>query len=221
MAGHGSGYRGLSDVSGQRIKDRFRGFLPVVVDLETGGFVASTDAILEIAASVIRMDDAGNLGVHRTWNFHVKPFEGANIEQSALDFTGIDPWHPFREAVTEEEALNELFKIVRKEIRDQGCNRAVIVAHNAHFDAGFINAAVERCGIKRNPFHPFSYFDTASLAGLAYGQTVLAKACKAAGIDFSNAEAHSAAYDAERTAELFCDIVNRWKDCGGWLPDYE
>ena len=221
MAGHDSGYRGLSDVSGQRIKDRFRGFLPVVVDLETGGFVASTDAILEIAASVIRMDDAGNLGVHRTWNFHVKPFEGANIEQSALDFTGIDPWHPFREAVTEEEALNELFKIVRKEIRDQGCNRAVIVAHNAHFDAGFINAAVERCGIKRNPFHPFSYFDTASLAGLAYGQTVLAKACKAAGIDFSNAEAHSAAYDAERTAELFCDIVNRWKDCGGWLPDYE
>lgn len=221
MAGHDSGCRGLSDVSGQRIKDRFRGFLPVVVDLETGGFVASTDAILEIAASVIRMDDAGNLGVHRTWNFHVKPFEGANIEQSALDFTGIDPWHPFREAVTEEEALNELFKIVRKEIRDQGCNRAVIVAHNAHFDAGFINAAVERCGIKRNPFHPFSYFDTASLAGLAYGQTVLAKACKAAGIDFSNAEAHSAAYDAERTAELFCDIVNRWKDCGGWLPDYE
>lgn len=203
------------------MSDRFRGFLPVVVDLETGGFVASTDAILEIAASVIRMDDAGNLGVHRTWNFHVKPFEGANIEQSALDFTGIDPWHPFREAVTEEEALNELFKIVRKEIRDQGCNRAVIVAHNAHFDAGFINAAVERCGIKRNPFHPFSYFDTASLAGLAYGQTVLAKACKAAGIDFSNAEAHSAAYDAERTAELFCDIVNRWKDCGGWLPDYE
>lgn len=209
----------MSDVSGQRIKDRFRGFLPVVVDLETGGFVASTDAILEIAASVIRMDDAGNLGVHRTWNFHVKPFEGANIEQSALDFTGIDPWHPFREAVSEEEALDELFRIVRKEIRDQGCNRAVIVAHNAHFDAGFINAAVERCGIKRNPFHPFSYFDTATLAGLAYGQTVLAKACKAAGIEFSNAEAHSAAYDAERTAELFCEIVNRWKDCGGWLPD--
>ena len=27
-------------------------------------------------------------------------------------------------------------------------------------------------------------------------------------------------YDAERTAELFCDIVNRWKECGGWLPDF-
>ena len=203
-----------------QIASRFRGFLPVIVDVETGGFVAATDAVLEVAATIVRMDDEGLLSVHRTYNYHVKPFEGANIEQSALDFTGIDPWHPFREAVTEEEALGELFRVVRKEIRDRGCTRAVLVGHNAHFDAGFINAAVARCGIKRNPFHPFSYFDTATLSGLAYGQTVLAKACQEAGIEFDNAEAHSAAYDAERTAELFCDIVNRWKESGGWLPDF-
>lgn len=205
----------------QRICDRFRGFLPVVIDVETGGFVAATDAVLEIAATIVRMDEDGNLGVHRTWSFNVKPFEGANIEQAALDFTGIDPWHPFREAMSEEDAFSELFRIVRKEIRDQGCNRAILVGHNAHFDAGFVNAAVERCSIKRNPFHPFSFFDTATLAGLAYGQTVLAKACKEAGIAFDNAEAHSAAYDAERTADLFCDIVNRWKESGGWMPSYD
>ena len=111
-------------------------------------------------------------------------------------------------------------RVLRKEIRDQNCTRAILVGHNAHFDAGFINAAVERCGIKRNPFHPFSFFDTATLSGLAYGQTVLAKACAEAGIAFDNNEAHSAAYDAERTAELFCEIVNRWKECGGWLPDF-
>ena len=204
-----------------RICDRFRGFLPVVVDLETGGFNASTDALLEVAASIVRMDEEGLLGVHRTYNFHVQPFEGSNIEQAALDFTGIDPWHPFREAMAEEEVLAELFRVVRKEIRDRGCNRAVLVGHNAHFDAGFVNAAVERCGIKRNPFHPFSVFDTATLSGLAFGQTVLAKACAEAGIAFDNNEAHSAAYDAERTAELFCDIVNRWKECGGWLPRLE
>ena len=201
--------------------DRFRGFLPVVVDVETGGFVSATDAILEIAATLIRMDEDGRLNVHRTLNFNIKPFEGANIEQAALDFTGIDPHHPFREAVDEEEALGELFRAIRKEIRDQGCNRAILVGHNAHFDAGFVNAAVERCGIKRNPFHPFSHFDTATLSGLAYGQTVLAKACGEAGIDFDNSEAHSAAYDAERTAELFCEIVNRWKDSGGWMPAFE
>lgn len=211
----------MTEATGQRIRDRFRGFLPVVVDVECGGFVATTDAILEIAATIVRMDEDGNLGVHRTFSFHVKPFEGANIEQAALDFTGIDPWHPFREAIDEAEALDELFKVVRKEVRDQSCNRAILVGHNAHFDAGFVNAAVERCGIKRNPFHPFSFFDTATLAGLAYGQTVLAKACREAGIAFDNTEAHSAAYDAERTAELFCEIVNRWKDSGGWMPTFE
>jgi ribonuclease T len=211
----------LTQDGDQRICDRFRGFLPVVIDVETGGFVAATDAVLEIAATIVRMDEDGNLGVHRTWSFNVKPFEGANIEQAALDFTGIDPWHPFREAMDEEKAFDELFRVVRKEVRDQNCSRAILVGHNAHFDAGFVNAAVERCSIKRNPFHPFSFFDTATLAGLAYGQTVLAKACKEAGIPFDNAEAHSAAYDAERTAELFCEIVNRWRDSGGWIPNYD
>ena len=203
------------------IKERFRGFLPVIVDMETGGFTSSTDAILEIAATMVRMDDSGHIAVHATHSFNVAPFEGANIEQSALDFTGIDPWHPFREAQSEKETLAELFTIVRREIRDQGCNRAILVGHNAHFDAGFLNAAVERCEIKRNPFHPFSHFDTATLAGLAFGQTVLAKSCAEAGIEFDNEQAHSAAYDAERTAELFCTIVNRWKLLGGWTPSGE
>lgn len=200
------------------MKDRFRGFLPVVVDMETGGFSAPTDAILEIAASFVRMDDAGTLAVHETHSFNVAPFEGANIEQSALDFTGIDPYHPFREAQAEKEVLGELFRLVRREIREHDCNRAILVGHNAHFDAGFLNAAVERCEIKRNPFHPFSHFDTATLAGLAYGQTVLAKSCVEAGIEFDNEKAHSAAYDASCTAELFCIIVNRWRDSGGWIP---
>jgi len=193
----------------------------VVVDVETGGFNAATDAMLEVAATTVRMDDDGLLSPHRTVAYHVQPFEGANIERSALEFTGIDPYHPFREAVAETTALGELFKLVRKEIREQSCTRAILVGHNAHFDAAFLNAAVERCGIKRNPFHPFSYFDTATLSGLAYGQTVLAKACAEAGIAFDNDEAHSAAYDTERTAELFCDIVNRWKEAGGWQPKFE
>lgn len=200
------------------ISGRFRGFLPVVIDLETGGFNAATDAILEIAVTLLRMDDDGTLRPYRSVSHHVKPFEGANIEQASLDFTGIDPWHPFRQAVSEHEALTDAFLAVRREIREQGCNRAILVAHNAHFDAGFVNAAVERCDIKRNPFHPFSHFDTASLAGLVFGQTVLAKACASAGIGFDSGEAHSALYDAERTAELFCTIVNRWRDLGGWPP---
>ena len=198
------------------IKDRFRGFLPVIVDLETGGFCAPTDAILEIAAAFVRMDKRGQLQLHATHSFNVAPFDGSNIEQAALDFTGIDPYHPFRAAQPESLVMADIFRLVRREIKEQGCNRAILVGHNAHFDAGFLNAAVERCAIKRNPFHPFSHFDTATLAGLAYGQTVLAKSCAQAGIPFDNERAHSAAYDAERTAELFCAIVNRWAELGGW-----
>ena len=197
-------------------KNRFRGFLPVVVDLETGGFNASTDGILEIAATFFDLDETGQLSVSHTIARNVDPFEGANLEPSALEFTGIDPENPLREAVPEEIALGEIFSEIRREVKDKGCNRAILVGHNAHFDAGFLNAATERCQIKRNPFHPFSHFDTSTLAGLAYGHTVLAQACKRAGIEFSNTEAHSADYDAQKTAELFAQIVNRWQALGGW-----
>jgi ribonuclease T len=198
------------------ISYRFRGFLPVVIDVETGGFNSATDALLEVAAVTLAMDDDGLLMPDETICHAVIPFDGSNIEKAALDITGIDPNDPYRMALEEDEALRQLFQPIRNAVKDAHCSRAVMVAHNAHFDLGFINAAVERNSIKRNPFHPFSCFDTATLAGLAYGQTVLAKACEAAEIEFSNGKAHSAAYDAEKTAELFCGIVNRWRDLGGW-----
>ena len=200
------------------IKDRFRGFLPVVVDIETGGFNSQTDAILEIAVTLLSMDDAGTLAVDTTHSRNVEPFEGANLDPSALEFTGIDPESPLRGAVPEEIALGELFGIVRQAVKAQQCNRAILVGHNPHFDAGFLNMATQRVGLKRNPFHPFSYFDTSTLAGLAFGHTVLARACALANIPFDNAEAHSAEYDATKTAELFCLIVNRWQSLGGWTP---
>lgn len=195
---------------------RFRGFFPVVIDVETAGFNKDTDALLEIAATTLKMDENGVLSIDQTVHFHVEPFEGANIEQAAIDFNGIDPFSALRGAVPETEAIKEICKAVRKAQKDAGCSRAVVVAHNAAFDHGFLNAAIERCRIKRTPFHPFVSFDTTSLAGLALGQTVLAKACIAAGIEFDNKQAHSALYDTERTAELFCYIVNKWQALGGW-----
>jgi len=197
---------------------RFRGFLPVVVDIETGGFNSRTDAILEIAATTLSMDDHGDLFIDETLSFHVEPFAGANLEPAALEFTGIDPLHPDRNAQPEFIVYDDLFKAIRAKVKQHHCNRAVLVGHNAHFDLGFLVAGAERCNIKRNPFHPFSVFDTATLAGLAFGHTVLARACQIAGIPFDNALAHNAAYDSEKTALLFCQIVNRWRELGGWQP---
>jgi ribonuclease T len=194
------------------IATRFRGFLPVVVDLETAGFNARRDALLEIAAVTLDMDEAGFLSRRETIACHVEPFRGANLDAESLAFTGIDPYNPFRMAKPELDALGLIFRPVRKLLRETGCKRAVLVGHNASFDLSFLNAAVNRTGIKRNPFHPFSTFDTVPLAGMAFGQTVLARAVEAAGFAWDNEKAHSAIYDTERTADLFCTILNRWNE---------
>ncbi|HVC02109.1 MAG TPA: ribonuclease T [Steroidobacteraceae bacterium] len=190
---------------------RFRGFLPVAVDVETGGFNSKTDALLEIAAVLIEMRGDGSLARGETFRYHVAPFDGANLEPASLAVNGIDPYHPLRPAIPELDALQRVFLAVRGAIRAADCTRAVLVGHNAFFDLNFLNAAVARTQIKRNPFHPFSSFDTATLGGVAFGQTVLMRATLAAGFDWDSAAAHSAGYDAERTADLFCTICNQFQ----------
>jgi ribonuclease T len=188
---------------------RFRGFLPVVLDLETGGFDPQVNPILEIAAVQVRFE-AGRLATGEQWSQAVRPFPGAHSTAAALKFTGIDPDSPDRNAVDERIALQALFRAIRRAMRHEHCHRAILVAHNAAFDQQFLNHAVARTGIKRNPFHPFTSIDTASLAAVAYGHTVLSEACARAAIAFDPDQAHRALYDAERTAELFCHIVNAW-----------
>lgn len=201
----------MSDVGAPRMGHRFRGFLPVVIDVETGGFNAQTDALLEAAAVIIGVDEQGLLVPRQTVFTHIEPFPGAKLEKASLEVNGIDPYHPLRLAKPEAEALAHLFKPIRQAVSEQGCSRAILVGHNAHFDLGFLNAAIARTAIKRSPFHPFSAFDTVTLAGAALGQTVLARALTAAGLDYDSHEAHSAIYDAERTAALFCLLVNRMR----------
>jgi len=201
------------------IAQRFRGFLPVVVDVETGGFDAHRDALLEIAAVTLGFNAHGELEPRDTLHAHVLPFAGANIDPRSLEITGIDPLHPFRGALDEHAALNVIFQGVRKALKAADCKRAVLVGHNAHFDLSFLNQAIRRSGHKRAPFHPFSCFDTVTLAGLSYGQTVLAKACTAAGIGWSQADAHSALYDTEQTARLFCRIINNFASLSAGTQD--
>ncbi len=186
---------------------RFRGFLPVVVDVETAGFDAERNALLEVAAVIIG-GEVGNLKPVASHHFHVQPFPGAVLDPAALAFTGIDPFQALRGAIPEEEALRGMFRAVRTAVKAAQCRRAILVGHNAAFDLSFVKAAEKRTGVKNNPFHLFSTFDTVSLAGLAYGETVLAKAAMAAGLSWDHEQAHSALYDAQQTAELFCRIVN-------------
>lgn len=194
------------------MSSRFRGFLPVVVDVETGGFDHKKNALLEISAFILAFDDNGQIGIKESVSCHIKPYEGLTMEPASMEVNGIDPYNPFRMAKTEFEALTLVFQTIRKEVKRTGCTRAVMVGHNTTLDLNFVNAAAERNKLARNPFHQFSMFDTVSLAGLAYGQTVLSRAVQAAEIDWDDSKAHSAAYDAQKTAELFCKIVNKWDE---------
>lgn len=196
-----------------QLVERFRKFMPVVVDVETAGFNAQTDALLEIACIPILMNEEGCFYPGEPLNAHLEPFTGANLEQSALDFIGVDPNNPMRKAIAEEEkpALRRIFKQLKTVRKEYDCRQCVLVGHNAHFDLGFLNAAIERTNSKNHsPFHQFSVFDTVTLSALAYGQTVLARACRAAGVEFNGSEAHSALYDTQKTAELFCRILNSY-----------
>lgn len=197
-----------------RMSERFRGYLPVVVDVETGGFDWNRHALLEIAVQPVDLDEDGRLVPGEIASAHLVPAPGTEIDPKSLQITGIDLDHPFRLAKPEKEALDHVFAAVRAAVRKHECQRAILVGHNAHFDLNFLNAAVARTQHKRNPFHPFSVFDTVTLAGVAYGQTVLARAVMAAGLSWNGEEAHSAVYDTERTAELFCKIVNGWPRLG-------
>lgn len=205
-----------------KMVDRFRKFLPVVVDVETAGFDSKTDALLELACIPILMDEQGKFIPGEPLNAHINPFEGANLEQRALEFTGIDPNNPMRKAIAEDEkpALRRIFKALKAVRKENDCMKCILVGHNAHFDLSFLNAAIERTNSKNhNPFHQFSVLDTVSLSALAFGQTVLAKACKAAGIEFNGSEAHSALYDTQKTAELFCCILNYYTMMPIHLPE--
>lgn len=193
-----------------QLKERFRGFLPVVVDLETAGIDPFKNALLEMCIVLVQIDSQGIFKPEATYFEHILPFEGAELDAKSLEFIQVDPYQPLRFAIDEEQALKNLFAPINKALKEQKCQKAVLVGHNAWFDLLFIKEAVKRTGIK-SPFHSFTCFDTATLSGLIYGQTVLSKAVKAAGIDFNANEAHSAIYDAEKTAELFCTMLNTWR----------
>lgn len=190
---------------------RFRSYLPVVVDIETGGFDAKTNPLLEIAAVIVELDGDGQLAPTATHSSNITPFDGCQIDKEALKFTGIDPYHPFRMPLTEVCALEKIFAPIKVALKRNNCTKAILVGHNPAFDMAFLHAAIRRCKIKNNPFHSFSSFDTATMGGLIYRQTVLAKIAKAAGLAWDTDSAHSAIYDAEQTAKLFCIMVNRWQ----------
>lgn len=197
-----------ADISNSPLfKKRFKRYLPVVIDVETGGVDCTQDALLEVAIVMLNYDQQQHLTLQLSETVHIEPFSGGRLTAEAMAINGIDPDHPFRFALAEEKALAHIFAAIEQGVKNSGCQRAVLVGHNAHFDLNFLQAAIGRSKVS-SPLHRFTCYDTATLGGIFYGHTVLAKALAAAKIGFDPKKAHSAIYDAEQTAKLFCKIVN-------------
>lgn len=203
------------ETSPYKMRDRFRTFLPVVVDVETGGFNPATDALLEVSMVTVQINAQGFLEPKDQYSVNIRPFEGSKLEKANIDFLGIDPFDESRNLIDEPDAIRPLFKAISKEVKFQDCTKAILVGHNGAFDLSFINAVTERLNYKRNPFHPFSVIDTASWGALVLGQTVLSRACISAGIEFEGGHAHSAEYDTLKECELFCAMYNRFTTYAG------
>ena len=192
-----------------QLHSRFRGFLPVVIDLETGGFDEHTNPILELCAVFLAYKDGVLVPKSAPIHLHVEPFIGCKINQKSLEFTGIQLNSALRNAKAESEVLTLLFHAIELELSKSKCSRAILVGHNAFFDLSFIKAAAHRCQLK-SPLHSFSTLDTLSLGALIYGETVLSTLMSKAEIDFDDKQAHSALYDAQKTAELFCKMITNY-----------
>lgn len=195
-----------------KIYKRFAGYLPVVVDCETGGVNAQTDALLEVACCCIAFKE-NRLVQAEKLHYHVNPFSGGIITTEALEINQIRPHHPFRFALKESECLADMSLKIKQYCQKYHCRRAILVGHNAHFDLGFLLAAYKRCDMMSSfPFHHFSVLDTVTLSAFFLKETVLARAVRRAGLKFDVDQAHSAIYDVDRTAALFCHLENKCPD---------
>jgi ribonuclease T len=192
----------------QHISERFRQFLPVVIDLETGGLDPNKHALLEIAATPILYDTRYGFYYDDIFHEHVKPHPSTQIDQQALAINQIVVDSALRFAVEETYAIKTLVQWINAYLKKTSCSKAIIVAHNAHFDLRFLINAMTRSSNERCPLHRFSTLDTVTMSALVYGETVLAKALNKARIDFNENNAHGALYDTWKTAQLFCQIVN-------------
>ena len=133
-----------------KMSQRFDGYLPVVVDVETSGVDPTKNGLLELAAVSVDFNQDDVLEVNKeTYSAHVTLFDGAKVDQQALQINKIDPDHPFRFAISEEQMLKELFEYVNTALKQTGCRRALLVGHNAHFDLSFLQAAMKRCKVKK------------------------------------------------------------------------
>ena len=177
----------VTNGKGQKLDGRF-----VVFDIETTGFSSLTCHIIEIGAVLV---ENGEITDHFSTFVNPKVPIPFRIEQ----LTSIND-SMVMDAPTIEEVLPEFLEFSKG---------AVMVAHNADFDMGFIMKNCDRLEIE----HDFTYVDTVGMARFllpALNRFKLDTVAKAVGVSLDNH--HRAVDDAACTAEIFVKFVKMLAD---------
>jgi DNA polymerase-3 subunit epsilon len=164
----------------------------IIFDTETTGLDSREDRIIELGG----VEMVNRFPTGRTFHFFINP-QGRQIHADAQAVHGIS---------ADQLADKPIFGAIVDEFVEL-IDGAKLVAHNANFDIGFINAEFARIG--RPPVAPELVIDTLALAKRKHpmGPNSLDALCRRYGIDNSHRTKHGALLDSELLAEVYIELI--------------
>lgn len=163
----------------------------IIFDTETTGLSNKDDRIIEFGG--VELENKFPTG--KFLHIYINP-QGKKVHPDALEVHGI----------TDEFLLDKpSFKDIADEMLEF-VKGAKLVAHNANFDMGFLNAELGR--LNKQPIGNEHVIDTLAIARRKHpmGPNSLDALCRRYGIDNSKREKHGALLDAELLAEVYIEL---------------
>lgn len=164
----------------------------IIFDTETTGLDPREDRLIEIGG----LELVNRFPTGRTYHVYINP-QGRPVHPDAFAVHGISNERLEKEPCFDAVAADFL-------AFTQG---ARLVAHNAGFDIGFINAELTRLG--HDPVDPNRVVDTLAIARRKHpmGPNTLDALCRRYGVDNSRRTKHGALLDSELLAEIYIELI--------------
>lgn len=164
----------------------------IIFDTETTGLERLEDRIIEIGG--VEMIDRFLTG--RTFHVFINP-QGRQVHPDALAVHGIS-----NDRLKDEPVFAGIVDQFMEFF-----DGAKLVAHNASFDMGFINAELDRLGLP--PIGNDRVIDTLAMARRRHpmGPNTLDALCRRYGIENSHRTLHGALLDSEILAEVYIELI--------------
>ncbi|RFC64064.1 DNA polymerase III subunit epsilon [Fulvimarina endophytica] len=164
----------------------------IVFDTETTGLDNTVDRVIEIGG----VELWNHIPTGKTYHQYIRP-AGRKVDPAAFDVHGISDEFLMDKPLFEEiaEAFLDFFA------------GAKLIAHNASFDAGFLNAELKRIG--QPPIEPSLIIDTLAMARRKFpmAPASLDALCSRFSVDTSRRDKHGALLDSELLADVYIELI--------------